>query len=68
MPCILLHTLEKPDIRPYDDHDVKDVVGALPEFYCAYCNPLRKLGPSRALKCLGVEAPCWKPFDQICSD
>lgn len=68
MPCILLHTLEQPDTAPYADPDVKDVVGALPEFYCAYCNPLRRLKPSDALKCLAEEAPCWKPLDRICAD
>ncbi len=67
LSCILLHIVEQPDREPYRDPQVKDVVGTLPEFYCAYCNPLKRLAPSEAIKCLQREAPCWKPLESICA-
>ena len=66
MPCYLLHILEQPDEEPYADENVKDVVGRLPQFYCAHCDPLIRLKPSAGLKCMQREAPCWKPADRIC--
>jgi hypothetical protein len=66
VPCYLLHILEQPDEDPYDDENVKDVVGRLPQFYCAYCDPLIRLKPSAGFKCMQREAPCWKPVDRIC--
>ncbi len=66
LPCILLHILQSPDADPYADPEVKDVVGSLPEFYCAYCSPIKRLTPSDAMKCIHREAPCWKPLDSIC--
>lgn len=61
MPCYLLHTVEQPDEDPYADPDVKDVVGSLPRFYCAQCQPLQPLRPGEAVKCLDRDAPCWQP-------
>ena len=68
MVCSLLHILEKPDPQPYDDPEVRDIVGALPQFYCAHCNPLKRLLPGEAMKCLGRDEPCWLPPDRICAD
>jgi hypothetical protein len=59
MACYLLHVLEQQDPRPYDDPAVKDVVGTMPQFYCTKCQPLLKLVPSDAIKCIGRDAPCW---------
>jgi len=68
MVCTLLHILEKQDERPYDDPDVKDVIGALPHFYCTHCQPLKRLRPGEAVKCMRRDEPCWKPADSICED
>lgn len=61
MTCYLLHTIEQPDEDPYADAEVRDVVGSLPRFYCAHCQPLVRLLPGEAVKCLDRAAPCWKP-------
>jgi hypothetical protein len=66
MPCYLLHMIEMPLQRPYDDPDVKDVVGDFPQLFCAHCNPPRNLRPSESTRCLNREAPCWKPRGDIC--
>ncbi len=68
MPCYLLHMIEAPEPAPYSDPDVKDVVGQLPQLFCAQCNPPRSLLPSESARCLDREAPCWKPADRICED
>jgi hypothetical protein len=68
MPCYLLHMVEIPEDRPYDDVDLKDVVGQFPRLFCAYCNPPKSLRPSEAARCLDREGPCWKPAEAICSD
>ncbi len=59
MACYLLHVLEQQDPRPYDDPDVKDVVGTMPQFFCTKCRPLLRLSPGQAMKCIALEAPCW---------
>ena len=59
MACYLLHVLEQPDPQPYADPEVKDVVGALPQFYCTRCQPLLRLSPSEGMKCIGIAEPCW---------
>ncbi len=59
MPCYLLHILEQQDAQAYEDPDVKDIVGALPQFFCTHCQPIRRLIPSDAMKCIGRDAPCW---------
>lgn len=61
MPCYLLHIVEQQDPRPYDDPDVKDVVGGMPTFFCARQQPTVRLRPGEAMQCIGREAPCWKP-------
>ena len=66
MACSLLHIVADPDPQPYADPGVKDVVGHLPKFKCAHCDPLRPLAPSEAVKCLDREDPCWKPGGTIC--
>jgi molybdenum cofactor biosynthesis enzyme MoaA len=68
MACNLLHIVERQDPRPYEDSDVKDVVGALPQFFCTHCNPLKRLLPGEAMKCLAREAPCWMPPERICAE
>ncbi len=66
MPCYLLHMVEMPEPRPYDDPELKDLVGQYPQLFCAYCNPPRSLPPGESVRCLDREAPCWKPADAIC--
>jgi hypothetical protein len=68
MPCYLLHMVEMPQQRPYDDPDLKDVVGQLPQLFCAHCSPPRNLKPSESTRCLDRESPCWKPADAICGN
>lgn len=59
MTCHLLHILEQQDPRPYEDPEVKDVVGVLPQFFCTQCQPIRQLAPGEAMKCMRRESPCW---------
>ena len=66
MPCYLLHMIEMPESHPYDDPDLKDLVGDLPQLFCARCNPPRSLRPGESVRCLDRPAPCWKPDDTIC--
>lgn len=66
MPCYLLHMIEMPDPRAYDDTDLKDLVGQMPQLFCAHCNPPRQLVPSESTRCLEREAPCWKKPEEIC--
>ena len=61
MACYLLHVVEQPDEDPYTDPDVKDVVGQMPRFYCACFDPIERLLPSAATRCLARETPCWNP-------
>ncbi len=68
MTCYLLHIMQEPDQAAYADPDVKDVVGDIPKFYCAHCNPIKRLRPGEAVKCLNRDLPCWKPLDRICED
>ena len=68
MACYLLHVLERQDQRPYDDPDVKDVVGFMPQFFCTNCDPIKRLRPSEAIRCMQLEVPCWKPAERICED
>ena len=65
MACYLLHIVEQPDPRPYDDPDVKDVVGALPQFYCTHCQPIKLLASGEAMKCIRRGSPCWNPHPGI---
>lgn len=66
MACVLLHMIEQPEPAPYQDADLKDLVGSLPRFFCAYCTPPRPLRPGEMVKCLARSEPCWKPADAIC--
>lgn len=68
MPCYLLHVVERQDPHPYDDPDLKDVVGTMPQFFCAQCDPIERLAPSEAVKCMRRDAPCWKPPGTVCPD
>jgi hypothetical protein len=68
MTCYLLHIVEQQDPQPYEDPDVKDVIGALPVFYCAHCEPIKRLKPSEAMSCLGRDEPCWMPPEKICAE
>jgi hypothetical protein len=65
--CYLLHIMEDPDRDAYRDADLKDVVGLMPRFFCAQCQPLRPLLSSQAVKCMRRNAPCWRPADDRCS-
>jgi hypothetical protein len=60
MPCYLLHMIESPNTRPYDDTDVKDLVGQYPRLFCAQCTPPEELSPSSSVRCLQRDAPCWR--------
>jgi len=66
MPCYLLHIVEQPDASPYDDPDLKDLVGSLPRFFCAQCQPPAMLKPGESVRCLDREEPCWKSPGDIC--
>jgi hypothetical protein len=66
--CYLLHIMQEPDRDSYADPDLKDVVGFMPKFFCAHCNPIKRLRPGEAVKCLNRDLPCWKPPDRICED
>jgi hypothetical protein len=68
MACYLLHIVEQQDPSPYDDPDVKDVVGTMPQFFCTSCQPLLRLTPSQAVKCIGREAPCWAAGGNPCPE
>lgn len=68
MPCYLLHMIEMPEPRPYDDPDLKDVVGDYPRLFCAQCTPPRALAPSESSRCLEREGPCWKTETDICAE
>ena len=67
MSCYLLHVMHEPDRDPYADPDCKDVVGDMPRFFCAHCNPIKRLAPSEAVRCLGREAPCWTAIERLCA-
>jgi hypothetical protein len=60
MTCYLLHIMEDPDRDAYRDPDLKDVVGLLPKFFCARCQPLEPLVVSEAMRCVRRAAPCWR--------
>lgn len=66
MPCYLLHMVEMPDTQSYRDPDLKDVVGQLPQLFCAHCNPPRQLMASESARCLECDGPCWRPAETIC--
>lgn len=68
MTCYLLHIMEDPDRDAYRDPDLKDVVGLMPRFFCAQCEPLKPLLASESVKCMRRNAPCWKPPGTICDD
>lgn len=65
MTCYLLHVLHEPDADPYADPDVKDVVGQLPKFFCARHQPILRLMPPEAVRCLERGGPCWKPAQEL---
>ena len=67
MACYLLHVVEQPDEEPYADPDVRDVGGQLPRFFCSCFDPIERLLPSAAARCLAREAPCWNPEWADCS-
>lgn len=66
MTCYLLHIMEDPDRDAYRDPDLKDVVGLMPRFFCAQCQPLEPLVASDAVKCMRRNAPCWRSPGTIC--
>jgi hypothetical protein len=66
--CYLLHIMEDPDRDAYRDADLKDVIGLMPRFFCAQCQPLHPLVASEAVRCMRRSAPCWKPAGRVCSD
>ncbi len=68
MSCYLIHILQEQDQHPYEDPAVKDIVGALPRFFCTRCDPIKRLLPSQAMLCIDRDAPCWRPLDRICDD
>lgn len=61
MPCYLLHIVEQPESSPYDDPDLKDLVGSFPRCFCSQVTPVEPLAPSEVSRCLNRDTPCWKP-------
>jgi len=45
--CYLLHVSNDRNQRPYDDPDVKDVVGFMPQFFCTNCLSHQATSPER---------------------
>lgn len=66
MPCYLLHMIEASEPRPYEDQDVKDLVGEFPRLFCAQCTPPKPLKPGEGTRCLQRQAPCWNPGGMDC--
>ena len=66
MACYLLHMVEQPDPSPYDDADLKDLVGSFPRFFCTRCTPPKTLKAGETVKCMDRNDPCWKPAERIC--
>lgn len=66
MTCYLLHMVEMPDPDAYRDAELKDLVGELPQLFCAYCTPPRRLKPSESARCLDRDGPCWGQPDELC--
>jgi hypothetical protein len=68
--------IERPAARPYDDPDLKDLVGALPRLFCAQDQPACELRAGEAVRCVAREHPCWRaeiaevaaPEDAVNSD
>jgi hypothetical protein len=58
MPCYLLHILEQPEARPYDDPELCDLVGAYPRTFCTARSEPRPLQVSKSLRCLERSEPC----------
>ncbi len=46
--------------RPYDDVDLKDLVGDMPRLFCASSQPPCELRPGESIRCFERNAPCWK--------
>ncbi len=68
MACYALHIMEDPDRDAYRDPDLKDVVGLMPRFFCAQCQPVAPLLPSEMLRCMDRTAPCWRSEGPPCAD
>lgn len=68
MPCYLLHMIAASEQRPYEDPNVKDLVGEFPRLFCAQCTPPKPLKPSESALCLQREAPCWSPGGMSCPE
>lgn len=68
MPCYLLHMIAASEPQPYEDPNVKDVVGEFPRLFCAQCTPPKPLKPSESALCLQREAPCWIPGGMACPE
>lgn len=61
MTCYLLHIVEQPEPSPYDDPELKDLVGSYPRLFCTQCQPPAPLKPSESIRCLDRDEPCWRP-------
>lgn len=59
MTCFLLHMIEQPDPRPYDDSELKDLIGSYPRCFCASSQPPTALKPSESIRCFDRDKPCW---------
>lgn len=68
MPCYLLHMIAASETKPYEDPNVKDIVGEFPRLFCAQCTPPKPLKPSESALCLQREAPCWNPGGMTCEE
>lgn len=52
--------IEQPASTPYDDPDLKDLVGDLPRLFCAFSQPACELRPGESVRCFDRTSPCWK--------
>jgi hypothetical protein len=52
--------IEMPEQRPYDDTNLKDLIGDFPRLFCAISTPPVSLKPSESSRCLAHDAPCWR--------
>jgi hypothetical protein len=52
--------IEQPMAKPYDDPDLKDLVGDMPRLFCASAQPPCELRPGESVRCFDRTVPCWK--------
>ncbi len=58
MTCRLLCVVAQPAARPYDDPNVKDVIGSYPQVFCRACWPGKQLSAAETVRCFERDEPC----------